>query len=78
MHQESIFSRHLKNDFEVPRNLPNSSALPNYAVSEDLAAGRLIEVLPQWRLSSGGIHAVFPSARFRQVKVGAFVDPLMS
>lgn len=52
------------------------SVLPDYAVAQDLAAGRLIGVLPQWQLPSGGIHAVFPAARFRPAKVRAFVDLL--
>lgn len=52
------------------------SVLPDYAVGDDLAAGRLIHVLPPWRLPSGGIHAVFPAARFRPAKVRAFVDML--
>jgi DNA-binding transcriptional LysR family regulator len=52
------------------------SVLPDYAVTGDLAAGRLIPVLPQWHLPSGGIHAVFPAARFRPAKVRAFVDLL--
>ena len=52
------------------------SVLPDYSVAGDLAAGRLIQVLPQWRLPSGGIHAVFPAARFRPAKVRAFVDLL--
>jgi len=52
------------------------SVLPDFAITADLAAGRLIQVLPQWHLRSGGIHAVFPSARFRSAKVRAFVDLL--
>lgn len=52
------------------------SVLPDYAVANDLATGRLIQVLPQWLLPSGGIHAVFPAARFRPAKVRAFVDLL--
>lgn len=52
------------------------SVLPDFAVEDDLAAGRLIQVLPQWRLPTGGIHAVFPAARFRPAKVRAFVDLL--
>lgn len=52
------------------------SVLPDYAVADELAAGRLIHVLPQWHLPSGGIHAVFPAARFRPAKVRAFVDLL--
>ncbi|SHN09740.1 LysR family transcriptional regulator [Rhizobacter sp. OV335] len=52
------------------------SVLPDYAVAGDLAAGRLIHVLPHWQLPSGGIHTVFPAARFRPAKVRAFVDLL--
>jgi DNA-binding transcriptional LysR family regulator len=52
------------------------SVLPDYAIADDLAAGRLIHALPQWSLPSGGIHVVFPTARFRPPKVRAFVDLL--
>lgn len=52
------------------------SVLPDYAVAEDIASGRLIHVLPEWTLPSGGIYVVFPSARFRPPKVRAFVDML--
>jgi DNA-binding transcriptional LysR family regulator len=52
------------------------SVLPDFAIADELAAGRLIQVLPQWRLPSGGIHAVFPAARYRPAKVRAFVDLL--
>lgn len=52
------------------------SVLPDYVIAGDLASGRLIQVLPQWRLPSGGIHAVFPAARFRPAKVRAFVELL--
>jgi DNA-binding transcriptional LysR family regulator len=50
--------------------------MPDFTVADDLAAGRLIQILPQWRLPSGGIHAVYPAARFRPVKVRAFVELL--
>ncbi|MCC5067589.1 LysR family transcriptional regulator [Xanthomonas campestris] len=53
------------------------SVLPEYVVADDLAAGRLLHVLPQWQLPSGGIHAVFPAARFRPAKVRAFVELLL-
>jgi len=52
------------------------SVLPDYAIADDLAAGRLIHVLPTWSLPSGGIHVVFPTARFRPPKVRAFVELL--
>lgn len=41
------------------------SVLPDYAAGSDIAAGRLVALLPQWHLPAGGIHAVFPPARFR-------------
>lgn len=53
------------------------SVLPDYAVAEDLAAGRLVQLLPDWTLPSGGIHAVYPPTRFRPARVGAFVGMLV-
>ncbi|MFC7519284.1 LysR substrate-binding domain-containing protein [Xanthomonas populi] len=53
------------------------SVLPDYVVANDLAAGGLLQVLPQWQLPSGGIHAVFPATRFRPAKVRAFVELLL-
>jgi DNA-binding transcriptional LysR family regulator len=52
------------------------SVLPDYVVADDLTSGRLIPVLSRWHLPPGGIHAVFPAARFRPAKVRAFVDLL--
>ncbi len=54
------------------------SVLPDYTVADDLQSGALVAVLPQWVLPSGGIYAVFPAARFRPVKVRAFVDFLVN
>jgi DNA-binding transcriptional LysR family regulator len=52
------------------------SVLPDFLAATDLATGRLIHVLPQWTLPDGGIHVVFPAARFRPTRVRAFVDLL--
>ncbi|MDI1299584.1 LysR family transcriptional regulator [Methylotenera sp.] len=54
------------------------AVFPDYAIADDLKSGRLMHVLPQWSLPTGGIHAVFPSARFRPAKVRAFVDLLVN
>lgn len=62
---------------EAVRQGAGLSVLPDFAVAEDLAAGRLVQVLPQWTLPSGGIHAVFPTARYRPAKVRAFVEVLV-
>lgn len=61
---------------EAVREGAGLSVLPDYCVAEDLASGRLVPILPGWSLPSGGIHAVFPAARFRPTKVRAFVDLL--
>lgn len=50
------------------------SKLPDYVVAADLAAGRLIRVLPGWTLRKGGIHAVLPSTRFRPAKTSRFLE----
>lgn len=59
---------------EAVRQGAGLSVLPDYTVQEDLEAGRLVHVLPRWGLRTGGIHAVFPAARFRPAKVRVFVD----
>lgn len=59
---------------EAVRQGAGLSVLPDFAVAEDLASGRLMQVSPE--LPSGGIHVVFPASRFRPTKVRAFVDLL--
>jgi len=51
-----------------------ASILPDYLVAAPLRAGALVELLPDWALPSGGIHAVFPASRYRPMKTRAFVD----
>jgi DNA-binding transcriptional LysR family regulator len=53
------------------------AVLPDFLIRDELAAGRLVHILPSWTLPSGGIHAVYPAARFRAPKVTAFVAMLM-
>ena len=50
------------------------SVLPDYVAAADLAAGRLVRVLPAWTLRSGGIFVLLPSARFRPAKTRLFLD----
>ncbi|MDB5415845.1 MAG: LysR family transcriptional regulator [Rubritepida sp.] len=54
------------------------SVLPDFLVAADLEAGRLVRLLPEWRLPAGGIHVVFPPGRFRPAQVRAFVDMLVA
>ena len=61
---------------EAVRQGAGLSILPDFLVAEELKNGRLFNALPAWRLPSGGVHAVYPAARFRPPKVSAFVDML--
>ncbi|MDY0013418.1 MAG: LysR family transcriptional regulator [Rhodocyclaceae bacterium] len=47
---------------------------PDFLVGEDLAQGRLVEVLPGLASPPVGIHAVFPSRQHLSVKVRSLVD----
>ena len=52
--------------------------LPDFAVADDVRAGRLVRVLPKWSVKSGGVFAVFPATRYRPQKVRVLVDALKS
>ena len=45
---------------------------------EAVQSGRLVELLPQARLPSSEIYAVYPSRRFQAMKVKAFLDFLIA
>ncbi len=51
--------------------------MPTFIVGADLAAGRLVRVLPEWGDATGAVHAVWPAGRFTAAKVRAFVDMLV-
>ncbi len=48
--------------------------LPIFIVDADLAAGRLMRLLPDYEASEMPISAVYPDNRFMSAKVRAFVD----
>ena len=52
--------------------------LPTMMIWQDIEAGRLVHVLPEWRPRAGIIHAVFPSRRGLLPSVRAFLDFLAS
>jgi DNA-binding transcriptional LysR family regulator len=51
--------------------------LPCIVVEEDLAAGRLVDILPHWLPRSGLVHAVFPSRRGLIPGVRTLIDFLV-
>ena len=61
---------------ELVLHLAGIAVLPDYLVSEDVRAGRLVALLaPRYRLRDGGIHAVYPGPH-ASAKVRLFVDYL--
>ncbi|CAN5466960.1 LysR family transcriptional regulator [soil metagenome] len=51
--------------------------LPSFIVADDVASGRLVEVLADHRFVPLGVHAVYPHRRLLAPKVRAFVDHLV-
>ena len=49
---------------------------PLFLVGDDIRAGRLVEVLSDYRAEPLGIHAVYPSRKHLSAKVRAFVELL--
>ena len=47
---------------------------PHFIVDDDLAAGRLVRLLPQWQSAELGVYAVYPSRKHLSAKVRTFVD----
>lgn len=47
---------------------------PNFIVADDLAAGRLVRVLPEWQSGEFGVYAVYPSRKHLSAKVRTFID----
>lgn len=48
----------------------------SFSSADDIAAGRLVRLLPGWSFPPGDIHAVFPSASHPSAKVRALIDML--
>jgi DNA-binding transcriptional LysR family regulator len=47
-----------------------------FSVRDDVAAGGLVRLMPEWSLKQSHIHAVFPAARHMPQKVRVFIDAL--
>jgi len=49
---------------------------PSFMVADDIAAGTLVQLLPEYRSLELGIYAVYPSRKFVAPKVRALIDYL--
>lgn len=75
----SLSTRCATNSIELVRQVTlggmGIGALPQVLIHDDLAAGRLVKVLPRWRNDgSQPIFVVYPSRRHLPHKVRSFVD----
>jgi DNA-binding transcriptional LysR family regulator len=52
------------------------TALPHWMVADELAAGSLVRVLPDWATPDSGIYAVYPSNRMIAPKVRRVVEAI--
>jgi DNA-binding transcriptional LysR family regulator len=50
--------------------------LADLAAREDVAAERLVRILPAWRMAGASVYAVYPGRRFLAPKVQAFLEML--
>ena len=48
----------------------------DFSVGDDVAAGRLVRLLPDWSAPSSDIHALFPASANVMQKVRVFIDAL--
>lgn len=76
----SIAFRGLINDFHLLKQMlvdgVGIAILPSYLCLDELAAGQLVKILPEWSLPEVGFHAVYPSHRGVTPKLRAFLDML--
>lgn len=49
------------------------SILPDFLVAQDLRLGRLVRLLPDWRLRTGGVYTLTPPSRLRTKAVNMFL-----
>src|SRR6185436_19384504 len=48
--------------------------VPEFLVCDDVTAGRLVRLLPQWTIAKGAIHMVYPTSQNLSPRVRTFVD----
>jgi DNA-binding transcriptional LysR family regulator len=48
--------------------------VPDFLVADDLAAGRLLRLLPEYATQATPIYAVYPHSRYLSAKARTFID----
>ena len=52
--------------------------LPTFIIGDDLRAGKLVRLLPDYRPPEQGLHALYPPGRHLSAKVRSFADFLVA
>jgi DNA-binding transcriptional LysR family regulator len=79
-HQQTVRMRETMrcNSAQALQSLVRSGAgitiLLDTLIAEDVAQGRLVRLLPEWKLPDGAIHAVYPPGRDLPLRVRRFVE----
>lgn len=50
------------------------SILPDFLVHDDVASGRLVRLLPDWSLRTGGIYAMTPPTKHKPLAIRAIIE----
>jgi DNA-binding transcriptional LysR family regulator len=59
-----------------PRAGLGAAVVSAWLVAEDLAQGRLVQLLPDWQAPALPVHVVFPAARQQPPRLRAFIDAM--
>lgn len=62
----------------VARQAIGITMAPKFIVEEEMKAGHLVRLLPEYRTSAFPVHAVYPHSRFLSAKARTFIDFLVS
>lgn len=54
-----------------------ATVIPDFVIAADLAEGRLVELLPDWKAAGHDLHAVYPSGRHLPSRARVFLDFLI-
>ncbi len=77
-HQPRLATDDLETLHEAALRGIGVAQLPSNLVQNDLAQGRLVQVLPDWPSPEGSLHALFPSRRGMVPAVRSVLDALLA
>jgi DNA-binding transcriptional LysR family regulator len=77
-HEFRVMPRMLIDDFSVLKQMVieglGVAIIPGYMCEQELACGKLMQVLPNWGMSDVNVYALYPKHRLNVPKVKAFLD----